>query len=74
MKGMNAVIENELALCCHNVTQSSFFNKFDCNKKLCSHIFSYSKVGSKVTSVRTKAMALVTSVLAHWKVTECFKN
>jgi hypothetical protein len=40
------------------------YNSFDFNTKLSHHIFTDSKVGSKLSCGRTKAKALVTNVLA----------
>jgi len=58
----------------HNLQHRLIYNSFDCNTKLIRHIFSDSKVGSKLFCGRTKAEALVTTLLAHSSVKDFLQN
>jgi hypothetical protein len=58
----HTVIASEVALCYLTVKHSLSFNTFNCSTKLSSHVFSNSKVGSKISCRRTQAEALVTKV------------
>jgi hypothetical protein len=61
----HAIIASELPLWYHNVKHSLIYNSFICNTKLSLHIFSDSKVGSKLSCGRIpKAEAIVTNFLA----------
>jgi hypothetical protein len=57
----DAAIARELALCYHHVMHSLSYSSFHCNTKLISHIFSDSKVESKLSCGRRKPQALVTN-------------
>jgi hypothetical protein len=54
--GEHATISSKLALCYPNVKHNWSYSSFDCNTKSCHHIFRNSKMESKLSCGRTKAL------------------